>query len=101
MFYPLLLQPLMKHETISMDGGHLLKDIMNISKYSHNPKVIVSISSVDPPCKNGNVRITKIPLINNVEDVVVFLSLKDYNSNNYYISPALEKCKSLLQRNHS
>ena len=51
--------------------------------------MIVRVSSVDPPCKNGNVRITKIPLINNVEDDVVFLSLKDYNSNNYYITPPL------------
>ena len=37
------------------------------------------------PCKDGNTRFTTVPLkpllINNVEDIVVFLSLKVHNSN--------------------
>jgi len=52
--------------------------------------MVLTISEIssDPPCKDDNARFTTIPLnlylINNVEDIVVFLGIKVYNSDHFY-----------------
>ena len=65
---------------------------LNLKNQNQNekksPKGIVIVISSDPVWKNANARFTSVflnlYLINNVEDIVVYLGLKVLNSYNFY-----------------
>ena len=66
--------------------------ILNVLKGVSEKNLIkgtVSVTSNDLSYKNGNVRFTLVPLnfllIKNVEDTVVFLCFKMFNSDNFYL----------------
>ena len=64
-------------------------------------KGTVSVILGDAFIKNGNARFTTVRLINNLEDIVVFLRFKMFNSDNSYICfPAAEMRDSHLWRTH-
>ena len=48
-------------------------------------KGTVRVTSSDPPCRDDNARFTKLYLINNVGDIVVFLVGKVLKSDEFYI----------------
>ena len=61
-------------------------------------KGTVNIISSDPPCNICKARFITVPsinlyLINDVEDIVVFLCLKVFNSNNYFMILPPEKAQ--------
>ena len=71
-------------------------------------KGTVSVISSDPPCDHANMAMLDMQwyplnlyLINNVEDIVVFLSLKCSNLIFTTCFPAVEMHKSLLLRTHN
>ena len=61
-------------------------------------KGIVSVISNDPPCKDDDARFTIEPLksylINNVKDIVVFLGMEGFISDNFCIFYYSKKCAS-------
>ena len=66
-------------------------------------KGTVSVISSDPQCKDSNAWFTTVPLKllshQNMKDTLVFMTLKVFDSDDFYIvSYQQEMCKSLLQK---
>ena len=64
-----------------------MEDLSNVKKGT------VSVISSDTPWKDGKARFTSSTL---VEDIVVFLSLKVFNADNFCVFSEVEVRKSLL-----
>ena len=59
-------------------------------------KGTLSVYSSDPQCKEGRTRFTTVPLINNVEDIVVFLDLNVSNVDVSCMFSLQYKCASFF-----
>jgi len=57
-----------------------------------------NVISTGPPCQDGNVRFTTVPLIKNAEDNVVLVTWKVFNSDHFYIASNMQEKTSHFSR---